>query len=156
MNNDIVNDAKCMIKKFNNDSKPVTNLQIQKLMYLYEAFLMNRLDKDIIYDCKFQAWNYGPVAIPLHKEFESFGREEIKIDDDKYEMNQTTKKFFDEFYDAFKNVQVWKLVALTHREDSPWYSVWHKNGERVLPQPKSNISKVESKKWFKEVFLKDE
>ena len=46
-----------------------------------------------------------------------------------------------------------KLVELTHREDSPWYSTWIKNGSKVVYGEKSYINKIETRDWFKRVFM---
>ena len=62
---DIVHDSYYLISLFNKDDKDITQLQIQKLMYFFEAFYMNVMEVDSLYECSFNAWTYGPVAIPL-------------------------------------------------------------------------------------------
>ena len=46
-----------------------------------------------------------------------------------------------------------KLVELTHRKDSPWYSKWMENNEMVVYGEKSYISKKQTREWFERVFL---
>ena len=45
------------------------------------------------------------------------------------------------------------LVQLTHRKDSPWYSKWKENNEKVVYGSGSYISKEQTKKWFRDIFL---
>lgn len=153
--NDIILDSKYLIKMYNNDNKEVTNLLIQKLMFFFEAFLMCELDKDEIYECKFLAWNYGPVAIPLYGTFETFGKEPIILGEEIDLENNKKKKLMTEFYNAFKEIDVWRLVYLTHREDSPWYEVWIRNNKRPMSDERGQISKQKTKEWFGKNFLSE-
>ena len=87
--NDIIKDAYYLINRFNKDGKDVTNMQIQKLMYFFEAYYMNiHKEIDELYECKFNAWAFGPVAIPLYKEFKKFGNEPIKLSSENIEEGE--------------------------------------------------------------------
>ena len=60
LENNIVHDAYYLISLFNDENKPVTQLQVQKLMYLFEAYYMAKHEKlDKLYDCNFNAWAFG-------------------------------------------------------------------------------------------------
>lgn len=156
----IVIDAYYLINKFNSDKKMVTNLQIQKLMYFFEAYYMNIYDVEKLYDCYFNAWAYGPVAIPLYKEFRRFGSGEIKLNDEEskkgYSISTEKKHLLDKLYDVFKDISPMRLVEYTHMVGSPWEKVWKKNGQKVGYGADTRIDKLESKKWFKKVFGKKE
>ena len=41
-------------------------------MYFFEAYYMCEHDVEQLYECNFNAWMFGPVAIPLHKEYKAF------------------------------------------------------------------------------------
>lgn len=75
----IIQDAYYLIKKYNDNGKDLSNLEVQKLMYFFEAYYMNVYKVDKLYDCNFCAWAYGPVAIPLYKRFKKFGNEKIEL-----------------------------------------------------------------------------
>ena len=55
--NNIVQDAYYLISLFEKDNKMPTQLHIQKLMFLFEAYYMNMENTDKLYDCNYQAWN---------------------------------------------------------------------------------------------------
>ena len=154
--NNIIFDAYYLIHKFNVNSREVTNLQIQKLMYFFEAYYMNIYNTDSLYDCNFCAWAFGPVAIPLYKEFRKFGNGSIKLTKENIEdgnnISKNKKELLDIIYDVFKDVKPITLVNYTHMEGSPWREVWEKNGGKVGYGDDTHIDKIKTKEWFKKVF----
>ena len=145
MENDIVKDAYYLVGLFKKSNKIVTQLHIQKLMFLYEAYYMNMTNKEKLYDCEFKAWNFGPVAIPLYKEFKIYGKNEITLTQEQINEGESIaeekKKFMKKLFEAFKDFTAIQLVNFTHAEGSPWKEAW--NDEEY-----SIISKVSMKKWF--------
>lgn len=157
--NDIVQDAYYLINKFNENEKQVSNMQIQKLMYFFEAYYMNRHPEvDRLYDCNFNAWAFGPVSIPLYKEFRKFGNGDIQLTEENIhygnEIEEEKKKLLDNMYNKFKNTPAIELVEFTHMKNSPWSEVWQKNGEKVGYGTNTYIDKQKSKEWFKNTFAK--
>lgn len=155
--NNIVYDSYYLINLFNNDGKDVTQLQIQKLMYFFEAYYMNEKKCDKLYDCNFNAWMFGPVAIPLYKEYKQFGEYPIKITKENIEkgnkISKDKKEMLEELYRVFKNMSATQLVNLTHMVDSPWYKKWKENGMKVVYGESSYINKAETKEWFRKYFI---
>lgn len=153
----IIYDAYYLINKFNQNGIKLTNMHIQKLMYFFEAYYMNlHQDIDKLYDCNFNAWAFGPVAIPLYTEFRKFGNDYIELTEDNIKdgekIREEKKKILDRIYNAFKNQKAMDLVKITHMPDSPWSKVWERNGERVGYGVDTYIDKIESRDWFKDVF----
>lgn len=160
MENNIVYDAYYLIWSFTKDKKEITQLHVQKLMYFFEAYYMNVKNTDKLYDCNFNAWMFGPVAIPLYKEFKNFGEYPIVLTEDKINIGLNISKekqeLLNELYKVFGNLSANQLVGYTHKEGSPWYNKWIENNKRIVSGPASYIDKVETKKWFKEYFIEDE
>lgn len=157
---DIKYDAYYLINKFNQNGKDVTNLQIQKLMYFFEAYYMNIYeDVDKLYECNFNAWAFGPVAIPLYTEFKKFGNGKIILNDNNKEKGNSIaeykKELLDNIYQAFKGISSAQLVEWTHMKGSPWDKVWVRNGKKVGYGADTHINKHETKEWFKNVFGKE-
>ena len=158
MENNIIFDAYYLISLFNKDEKPITQLQVQKIMYFFEAYYM-AINSDIqqLYPCHFNAWAFGPVAIPLYKEFKEFGENPITLTREKEELGKNIladkRRRLDYIYEIFGGLSAMKLVELTHRTDSPWYSTWMKNGSKVVYGEQSYINKIESRDWFRRVFM---
>lgn len=159
MENNIVYDSYYLVNKFTKDNKDVTNLQLQKLMYFFECYYMNLYDVQKLYDCNFCAWAFGPVAIPLYKEYKKFGNGNIELDERQKkigeEISKDKKRVMDQIYEVFGKLQPMTLVAYTHQQGSPWRKVWEKNGKKIKYGSDSYIDKTESMKWFRDVFTKE-
>ena len=157
----IVHDSYYLINLFTNEGKNVTQLQVQKLMYFFEAYYMNLKDVDFLYECPFKAWAFGPVAIPLYQRYKNLSNSNIVLtgEDQKIgnSINYEKKKILEEIYNVFgKRLSAMQLVNYTHLKDSPWDVKWNANNKRVIYGDASNIDKLETKKWFKETFLKSD
>ena len=129
LENNIIYDAYYLINKFNEEKKQVTNMQIQKLMYFFEAYYLNiHPEVDKLYDCNFNAWAFGPVSIPLYKEFRKFGNGAIELTEknksDGEKISEDKKKLLNNIFEVFKEVPAMVLVQITHMDDSPWSKVW--------------------------------
>jgi len=158
MENNIIFDAYYLISLFKKDNKSITQLQLQKIMYFFEAYYMAiNPEIEALYQCNFNAWAFGPVAIPLYNEFKQFGENPITLNLEQEEAGNgiciDKRKRIDYIYEVFGNLTAMKLVELTHREDSPWYETWIKNGSKVVYGEKSYINKIETRNWFRRVFM---
>ncbi len=158
--NNIVHDSYFLISLFKQEHREVTQLQIQKLMYFFEAYYMNVKSTNKLYDCNFNAWMFGPVAIPLYKEYKNFGEFPINLTEEKVnigeQIDKCKKDLLQELYSVFGKLSANQLVNLTHQVGSPWYKKWEENNRRVVYGPASYIDKEQTKKWFKENFIVDE
>lgn len=157
LENDIVSDAYYLISRFNSEDKEVTQLQVQKLMYLIEALYCTVTGEIKLYDCNFNAWAYGPVAIPLYKKLKKYGSEGIELSQDDLEESSNVcerkRQIIDVIYESFKDKKPMELVQLTHDPEGPWSDVWIKNGKKVVYGEASYIPKKKVAKWFKEKFI---
>ena len=122
MENNIIHDSYYLIKLFLTDNKKITQLHIQKLMYFFEAYYMNEKDVDKLYDCNFNAWAFGPVAIPLYKEYKNFGEFPITLTEEKIKIADSIvknkKDMLKELYRVFGELTASQLVNLTHMTNS--------------------------------------
>ena len=143
--NNIINDSYYLINMFHKDGKEVTQLHIQKLMFLFEAYYMNKYSVDKLYNCDYLAWDFGPVVTHLYKTFKKYGKNDIVITDEEREIGNSIssekKETLEEIYNTFKNFKAIQLVNFTHAEGSPWKKVWEK-------EKYSKISKKDMKDWF--------
>jgi len=160
MENNIIHDSYYLIKLFLTDNKKITQLHIQKLMYFFEAYYMNEKDVDKLYDCNFNAWAFGPVAIPLYKEYKNFGEFPITLTEEKIKIADSIvknkKDMLKELYRVFGELTASQLVNLTHMTNSPWYNKWIENDKKIVYGADSYIDKAETKKWFRENFIVNE
>ena len=146
----IIKDAYYLIKLFNDAKIPVTQLHVQKLMFLFEAYYMNIVGQPL-YECNYQAWNFGPVAPQLYKRFKEYGSNAIVLTDvelkEAESIDDFKKKLMKQLFDAFKTLSAADLVKFTHAEGSPWKEAWDE-------KEYSTISKEKMKDWFSKYVIK--
>ena len=144
---DVLDVAKTLICKFNNAGKDITQLKLQKLLYFIESYYMATYDKDKLYNEEFYAWTYGPVCKEVYIKYKFFADTPIYEQECEKicEFNSNVVDSINDVYDLFGDLTSTQLIKLTHMKGSPWYE---------LPIDFDTvISKNNTKKWFKEVFL---
>ena len=156
--NNIVHDSYYLINLFKNANVTVTQLQVQKIMYFFEAYYMCEHDEiSRLYECNFNAWMFGPVAIPLHKEFKAFEGRDIVLTKEQEQIGNSIREekreILDYMFEVFGGKTPKELVNLTHMVNSPWHKKWIENGKRVVYGEKSYIDKIETRDWFRRTFL---
>jgi len=117
----------------------VSNLQLQKLIYLAHMIYIGRHEVPLI-DQDFEAWNYGPVVPELYQQFKIFGDKPIRniFNWDSASFEDREETFLQQVWENFKNKTPGQLVAITHKENG----AWHKNytpGRRGTLIPYSDI-----------------
>ena len=143
--NDIVEDSYYLIYLFKKDKKEVTQLHVQKLMYLFEAYYMNKESVNKLYEPEYRAWAFGPVAIPLYQRYQRYGKNNIELSDDELEKGKSIPSergtLMEEIYETFKDFSAMELVNFTHANGSPWDKAWNQEKYSIIP-------KKEIKEWF--------
>ena len=149
MNNgvNILDVAKILICKFNNEDKPITQLKLQKLLYFIEAYYMVTYDTEKLYNEEFFAWTYGPVCKEVYNKYKFYLDHPIYENscDELPNLNKNIINCINEVIDIFGDLRPKQLVTITHMVGSPWYNTQTNSSQ--------TISKKETKKWFKEKFL---
>ena len=109
---------------------PVTNLQLQKVMFfsLKHAMNANLLPQEVIeemYDRPFLVWRYGPVVEDVYNEFSVYGATPI-LDDYTLVKELDNEGFNREICDLLKQ-NVFKLVRESRQE-----SFWKENESQII------------------------
>lgn len=110
------------------NSRPITNLQLQKIMYFT---LKIALDEGVlsfdeakkIYDEPFQVWQYGPVVRSQYERFRGFASEPIigsfQLDNSLNRLNNIIDELLD--------VNVFSLVKISHM-----VPFWIQNEDKII------------------------
>ncbi|MEJ7529531.1 Panacea domain-containing protein [Staphylococcus hominis] len=113
--------ADMVISRANITDTPVTNLQLQKVMYFLLAFMVNGADgqyrqraERIFSEGNLQAWPYGPVDKPTYEKYKIFKDKPIK-EEINYEVE--TDKTLDGWIDELLKINVFNLVRLSHEHE---------------------------------------
>lgn len=125
------------ISKYLLSWKPMTNLKLQKMIYLVYADYLLKTGKSL-FDEKIIAMQYGPLIKEVYDVYKVHGRDEIELDDTKtlvledITMPMVVARFLqtddsksilqslDETIEKFGSKTASQLVDITHRPGSPW------------------------------------
>ena len=120
----------------------VTNLQLQKIMYLSQMLFMGqRADHDKLVDASFEAWDYGPVEPHLYRKVRMFGSEPIEdvFSEARPFAKESERRVF--LADLSRDLLAKKpgeLVEITHWKDGAWAKNYHP-GIRGIRIPDADI-----------------
>lgn len=131
-------------------TRPLTHMQIQKLVYLSHGWKLGTVHRPLIED-EFEAWDFGPVVRRLYDALTRYGRapitREVRWGDDTPFRSDDAEIAFAELRPSEADVVelVWQnygkfpafqLSALTHKEGSPWAEAYVKGQNRVIRDEK--------------------
>ena len=117
------------------NSKVLTNMQLQKLVYIAHGYSLAKLRQPLFYN-NIHAFEWGPVIPNIYKPLSKYGAGEVKdylltqeppVAEDGQEM-EIIKEVWEE-YGQFSGLE---LSALTHRKGSPWSETWRTNPFGVI------------------------
>ncbi|MGR6075476.1 Panacea domain-containing protein [Achromobacter sp. CSND-B12] len=119
----------------------LTNLQLQKILYLAHMIYAGRHRKPMIDDENFQAWNYGPVLPSVYHPASAFGDKPIKNIFRSVEplSDRVAAELIDEAVARYADLPPFKLVQLTHDSNSAW-SKHFSAGRRGVEIPFTSVA----------------
>lgn len=120
--------AHYVVDKCTRDGRPVSNLQLQKIMYFLQSVFCRVSSGELLFLDSFEAWPYGPVLSDVYSEYSSFGGRVIEMRYQNVESvlddNPALKKFIDDGIEDLRTKYPWDLVRLSHAQDSPWACIY--------------------------------
>ncbi len=162
---DAIDVARYVINYSQEIGSPVSNLKLQKILYFIQGIYLSTLDKPCFSD-DIEAWGFGPVISDVYHEFKGFGSNDIPTITEYFEYNKENpwaskfikyddssisnenKKLIDVIVNMFKDVSASFLVAITHKDGSPWSQVYNRYTKHII------IDNEAIKKYFKENYCK--
>ena len=127
--------ANAFLKIAEEEGKELTNMQLQKLVYIAHGYALALLDRPLYWDTT-RAWQWGPVIPNLYDPLRKYGRRIVtepletddKLDDDGEEMN-----IIKGVWKEYGYLSGGKLSAITHRDNTPWSQTWEKEKFGCIP-----------------------
>ena len=116
--------------------KSLSNLELQKLVFIANGFSMAILDRPLYYQDNL-AWKYGPVVPILYNKLKVYGKGKVlsKIETP-YVLSDKSEEMqlIEEVYKAYGEKMPWELMEITHSSGSPWDTIWKDWPYGVIPQ----------------------
>jgi uncharacterized phage-associated protein len=128
------------------ERRPLTQMQLQKLVYLAHGWNLAVNGSELIED-EIEAWDYGPVIRKLYNVLAKYGNEKItkpiKWSDDysvpadqtdvaAEELDPKEKAVIDKVWEDYRGFEAFQLSALTHEPRTPWAKSYEKCRNRAI------------------------
>lgn len=125
--------AKYIVDKCIADDRLITNLAVQKILFFIQKEFLKQTGNVAFYD-EIQAWKYGPVVPAAYRVFCGFGAKPIFFNVKDYDENfpKEAKKIIDDITTERREVDVFKLVRETHKENGAWKKAYEKGSGTVI------------------------
>ncbi len=122
----------------------LTNMQVQKLVFFAHGWHLALTDAPLIEE-SIQAWNFGPVIVPLYNALKKYGNGVVtkplmRIDPEtrqklEFEVPSETPvlELLNKIWELYGHLTGGQLSSLTHMNDSPWSKTFKVNQFGVIP-----------------------
>lgn len=110
------------------ENRPLTNMQIQKLVFLAHGFFLAFQKRPLFHE-NIKAWKYGPVIPELYDSLRKYGAGMVESEilspmSEGIPDNSPAMQIIKRVYEVFKGWTGAQLSALTHEKGSPWDITW--------------------------------
>lgn len=127
------------LKRAGDANKPLTQLELQKLVYMAHGWHLAVTGKPLVNESA-EAWKFGPVYGSLYSAFADFGAAPIdRLANDGFEIPEVPEgeslNIIRTTWDSYKSWTPAQLVSDTHRPGSPWHRVFEREGGKDKHRP---------------------
>ena len=127
--------AKYVLKKCTDDGFPISNLQLQKILYFLQRDFLRVKEQPLFRD-EIEAWQFGPVVPNVYYDYCSYGANSISKTEDSYiELTNGAKRIADPIIEDKQSKYPWDLVEETHKPDGAWAYIYAdgRGNHKVIP-----------------------
>lgn len=129
--------AEYMVSICVEDKKPISNLQLQKILYYVQKCYLKKDRNSPAFDDSIEAWQFGPVVPAVYYRFSGFGAMPItfKYPYTEFDISQEDLAIIRDITESKRECDPWELVGETHKLGGAWNKVY-KNGtglRKVIP-----------------------
>jgi uncharacterized phage-associated protein len=107
--------------------RTLTNMQLQKLVYIAHGYSLAVLQKPLIRQSVY-AWRFGPVIPDLYQALRRYGAgvvtEPINTLPPQQDVSETHRALLNTIVKAYGRYSGPQLSAMTHKEGTPWRQVY--------------------------------
>ncbi len=137
--------ARYIIERCNQNSKTISNLKLQKILYFVQAEFLVAKNQPCFRE-KIEAWDFGPVVPDVYFAYRMYGSTNIPClgkSGVSQLISEKDRGLLDGIIDACSNYSASALVEITHHQ-TPWIIAYNQDGH-------NNEIKTDSiKNYFRE------
>lgn len=119
--------------------KPVTNLRLQKLLYFIQKESLRELGTPA-FDDDICAWQYGPVIPDVYYAFSFYANMPIINVNISPNICERIVEIIRNVVKSFADIATWKLVDMTHEDNSPWSKAIREHRDVILQDDIINLN----------------
>lgn len=125
--------ANYIVDKCIEDNAPITNLQLQRILYSVQKDLLKRGSPAFSDDI--EAWEFGPVVPNVYFDFCGFGAMFISISKGAVPNLTSDKNIIDNIIEAKRSLTPWEAAKETHKATGAWSKVYDngKGRQHIIP-----------------------
>lgn len=122
MNYKAIDIAKYIISKCTIDQHPISNLQLQKILYyVQKTFLVNEM---VAFEDEIEAWQFGPVVPEVYYQYCGFGAMRIRMEYDTNICSDYTN-IINPIVEKKRVLDPWEMVEDTHKPGKAWNQIYN-------------------------------
>lgn len=106
-----------IIDKCTREEVPISNLQLQKILYYVQKVYLQ--SQGALFDDDFVAWQFGPVIEDVYYNYCSFGSMPIRRRYDT-DISSNDKVLMDPIIEKKRELDPWEMVSETHKKNGAW------------------------------------
>ena len=127
--------SKYIVSKCIADGHPISNLQLQKILYyVQKEFLKN---DECAFSDDIEAWQFGPVVPNVYYHFCGFGAMPISFSNGSldFALDPNDKELIDFIVDTKRMLNPWDMVEETHKKNGAWDRIYKEGSgnHHVIP-----------------------
>lgn len=125
--------SKYIVSKCTQDDCPISNLQLQKILYyIQKEFLKN---DSLAFPDDIEAWQFGPVVPNVYYHFCGFGAMPISRLYEGYTVSLSDSRLINGIVEAKRILDPWVMVSETHRPGGAWHQIYNNGAgnHQVIP-----------------------
>lgn len=125
--------SKYVVSKCIADGHPISNLQLQKILYYIQKDFLGR-DR-LAFSDDIEAWQFGPVVPNVYYHYCGYGAMPISSNYEKFDLEFEDKKVINNIVESKRVLDPWTMVAETHKTNGAWDQIY-RNGlgnHKVIP-----------------------
>ena len=125
--------AKYVINRCISCNNPISNLQLQKILYYIQGKYIEVTNGECLFEDKMEAWQYGPVVPEVYYLYSIYSS--TKITDNQIcdkRIKEDVMNIIDPVIDEKSRISAWNLVQSSHKE-IPWMNNYSEGEKREIP-----------------------
>lgn len=118
--------SKYIITKCVKDGHPISNLQLQKILYYIQKYYVKHNNRAFVDEI--EAWQFGPVVPIVYYHFCGFGAMPITSQYEDVTISLEDQEMVDPIVEEKRSLYPWDMVKDTHRPGGAWEQTYQ-NGK---------------------------